>query len=159
MRLACFANRSRIDELEQTFESIAQTRVKLLETWALNQWRFLEDAAFYLSSKTEDEQADALDLLLKRSKDFTELFLVDSVGVTTCSSYREHNGQKLAAPKALELGQVKPFLHGPYVDQKTLTIGASSSKFHDAVTLMFYQPLMGASRTLQCSAGVSQTMY
>lgn len=141
MRLACFANRSRIDELEQTFESIAQTRVKLLETWTLNQWRFLEDAAFYLSSKTQDEQAEALDLLLKRSKDFTELFLVDSTGVTICSSYREHNGQKLTVLKALELGQVRPFLHGPYVDQRTLTIGASSSKFHDAVTLMFYQPL------------------
>ncbi|WP_394152210.1 methyl-accepting chemotaxis protein [Vibrio maritimus] len=141
MRKACFSNRDRITELEQTFESIAQTRVKLLEAWTQNQWRFLEDAAFYLSSKAEDERAEALDLLLRRGKDFTELFLVDEHGSVLSSTSREYIGHQSASKKALDLARNKPFLHGPYVDKKTLDIGPSSSKFHDAVTLMFYQPL------------------
>jgi len=31
-----------------------------------------------------------------------------------------------------------------------LQIGPSSSRFHDAVTLMFYQPLKVAGKTLGC---------
>ncbi len=40
MRRACFLNRSRTEELEQTFESIAHTRVQLLHHWVKNQWGF-----------------------------------------------------------------------------------------------------------------------
>ncbi len=140
MRKSCFSNRHRTRELELTFESIAQTRVKLLETWALNQWRFLEDAAFYLSSKSESERAEALNLLLQRGKDFTELFLVSPNSEIIASTSSVQIGKSVISKKALELGLQKPFLHGPYVDKKTLELGPSSSKFHDAVTLMFYQP-------------------
>lgn len=127
MRRSCFANRHRIQELESTFESIAQTRVKLLEAWAFNQWRFLEDAALYLSSKPESERVEALNLLLQRGKDFTELFLVDSSGVIASSTRRDQIGQSVFSLKALKLGQKAPFLHGPYIDKKTLELGPSSS--------------------------------
>ncbi len=143
MGYACFANRKRTKELEQTFESIAQTRVKLLTTWADNQWRFLSDAAFYLSSKSLEEYGEALALLLERGNDFSELFIVDEYGEISHSTYSSHVGQKDSCPKALKHGRTKPFLQGPFVDPLTLQIGPSSSKFHDAVTLMFFQPLEG----------------
>ncbi|SEG24021.1 methyl-accepting chemotaxis protein [Vibrio hangzhouensis] len=150
MKYACFSNRSRIAELEQTFESIAETRVKLLTTWTENQWRFLEDAAFYLSSKPENEQLDALRLLLERGRDFSELFIVDQSGKTTHSTYAASLGRRVCSVKALEHGITRPFLHGPYIDDNTVKIGPSSSKFHDAVTLMFYQPvnIHGESKVL-----------
>ncbi|MFA0438906.1 chemotaxis protein [Vibrio sp. 10N.286.49.C2] len=141
MKASCFANRNRIGELEKTFESIAETRVKLLTTWAKNQWRFLEDAAFYLSSKPDNEYSEALGLLLERGRDFSELFIVDAADSVSHSTYRAHINTRVTERKALELGRQKNFLHGPYVDALTLKIGPSSSKFHDAVTLMFYQPL------------------
>ncbi|CAH0525851.1 methyl-accepting chemotaxis protein [Vibrio hippocampi] len=142
MRKACFFNRNRTTELEQTFESIAQTRVKLLTTWAENQWRFLDDAAFYLSSKPENEYTDALSLLNERGRDFSELFMVSPDGEVAYSSYLSHVGMKDCSVKAMDLGRKRPLLHGPYVDKLTLDIGPSSSKFHDAVTLMFYQPVI-----------------
>jgi methyl-accepting chemotaxis protein len=143
MKYACFANRKRTLELEQTFESIAQTRVKLLTTWADNQWRFLADAAFYLSSKPQEDYPEALNLLLERGKDFSELFIVDEQNQITHSTYSAHIGANDCSQKALQLGRSKPFLQGPYVDPLTLQIGPSTSKFHDAVTLMFFQPLEG----------------
>nr|WP_244204649.1 methyl-accepting chemotaxis protein [Vibrio rhodolitus] len=146
MRAACFANRRRIRELELTFESIAQTRVKLLDTWTRNQWQFLQDAAFYLSSKSETERVESLNLLLQRGEDFTELFLVETSGTIVSSTSQEQVGRPVFSEKSLKMAQSKPFLHGPYIDNKTLELGASSSKFHDAVTLMFYQPIDAGSK-------------
>ena len=141
MKMSCFANRRRKVELEQTFESIAETRVKLLTTWANNQWRFLEDAAFYLSSKSDKEYSEALTLLLNRSRDFSELFVVNDASRVSHSTYLPQNNEKITQAKALDRGRTQPFLHGPYVDPVTMAIGPSSSTFHDAVTLMFYQPI------------------
>ncbi|WP_428773200.1 methyl-accepting chemotaxis protein [Vibrio sp.] len=142
MKKACYLNRRRVPSLEQTFENIAQTRVKLLTTWAENQWDFLRDAAFYLNTKSPDGYPDALDRLLQRSPDFSELFIVDSRCTISHSSYRASVNQAHRHPQALAEGRQQPFLHGPYIDPVTDTIGPSSSKFHDAVTLMFYQPML-----------------
>ncbi|WP_413285718.1 methyl-accepting chemotaxis protein [Vibrio sp. MA40-2] len=141
MRKACFLNRNRVDELEQTFENIAQTRVNLLQDWANNQWSFLNNAALYLSSKSSEERNRTLTILKERSKDCSELFIVDQNGNTTHSSYSSHINSKLVDDAALLKGLKSPYLHGPFVDDRTLAIGPSSSKFHDAVTLMFYQPI------------------
>lgn len=151
MKASCFANRKRTKELEKTFESIAETRVKLLTAWTTNQWRFLEDATFYLSSKNEQEFSDALKLLLERGRDFTELFIINDTDNVSSSTQPSHTGNKCTSSKALNLGRKQPFLHGPYIDEATLTLGPSSSKFHDAVTLMFYQPFktqQGETRVL-----------
>ncbi|MFA0158204.1 methyl-accepting chemotaxis protein [Vibrio sp. 10N.261.46.A3] len=140
MRRACFLNRSRTEELEQAFESIAHTRVQLLHNWVKNQWDFLEDSAVYLASRTEEQAQGTLASLLKRSTDFSELAIVDAKGVAQASSYHEHIGVTLGDKKALVEGASKRYLHGPYMDQRTLNVGASSSSFHDQVTLMFYVP-------------------
>lgn len=92
MRKACFLNRTRTRELEQTFESIAETRVQLLNNWVKNQWDFLEDAALYVASRTEQQTAETLQRLLNRSPDISELAVVDERGIAQASSYSNHVG-------------------------------------------------------------------
>ena len=42
---SCFVNRSMYCAVEQTFEGIAATRVKLLQNWTNNQWQNLVSTA------------------------------------------------------------------------------------------------------------------
>ncbi|WP_137671468.1 methyl-accepting chemotaxis protein [Agarivorans sp. Toyoura001] len=153
MRKACWLNRERKEQLKQTFESISSTRVKLLHSWANTQWDFLQDAMFYLATKPLEQQPEVLSQLLSRNNDFSELFIVDLQGKVTASSFQPHTGQIAASKQALEQGIAKQFLHGPYQDPRTLAPGASSSKFHDQVTLMFYQPLEVNGQIAGCLCG------
>ncbi|UTT86241.1 methyl-accepting chemotaxis protein [Vibrio pelagius] len=153
MRKACFLNRTRTRELEQTFESIAETRVQLLNNWVKNQWDFLEDAALYVASRTEQQAAETLQRLLNRSPDISELAVVDERGIAQASSYSNHVGYTLTDPKALNQGLKQRYLHGPYVDERTLSVGASSSSFHDQVTLMFYVPFSREDGKPLCLCG------
>ncbi|WP_264875987.1 methyl-accepting chemotaxis protein [Vibrio agarivorans] len=153
MRKACFFNRNRTKELEQTFDSIAHTRVQLLKTWVNNQWHFLEDAALYLSSRREDQTQETLQQLLKRGQDFSELFITDQQGTTIHSSFSRHIGQVIVDDKAHTHGQQKRYLHGPFVDPRSLEVGASSSSFHDEVTLMFYVPFTRSNGEQGCLVG------
>ncbi|PMH46157.1 chemotaxis protein [Vibrio sp. 10N.286.49.B3] len=153
MRKACYLNRTRTQELEVSFQNIANTRVNLLQTWAKNQWSFLADAALYLSSKDSQERAQTLKQLLTRGQDFSELFVVDLEGNTLHSSHQIPPGDIQVSRLALEHGSQQPYLHGPYKDSRTLQLGASSSKFHDAVTLMFYQPFSDETGIQGCLCG------
>jgi methyl-accepting chemotaxis protein len=153
MRKACFHNRHRKQELEETFEGIAQTRVRLLTTWANNQWSFLENAALYLASKSESARTETLQQLVVRGVDFSELFITDTSGTTCYSSEVSHKGANLTDSKALSAGLSAQYLHGPYIDERTQKLGASSSKFHDAVTLMFYQPFTDENGSQCCLCG------
>ena len=45
MGWACRVNRTAYPVIEQTFEAIAETRVKLLNGWALEQWEHLAELA------------------------------------------------------------------------------------------------------------------
>lgn len=153
MRRACRLNRHRKRTLENTFESIAQNRVNILQSWVRTQWDFLQNASFYLSTKSDDEKNAVLSSLLSRNTDFSELCLVDLTGSTTHSSYNQNIKRPLAAPHIIEKAIQAPFLHGPYVDPMTNSIGPSSSTFHDAVTLMFYQPLIVNDEVIGCLCG------
>ncbi|MEZ9980353.1 methyl-accepting chemotaxis protein [Vibrio cyclitrophicus] len=152
MRRACFLNRSRTRELEQAFESIAHTRVKLLHNWVKNQWDFLEDSAVYLASRNEEQAEDTLASLLKRSSDFSELAIIDGKGIAQASSFQEHVGIAIGDKKAISNAKHR-YLHGPYMDSRTLNVGASSSSFHDQVTLMFYVPFSRDDNTQQFLCG------
>ncbi len=153
MRKACWLNRKRKASLEQTFENIANTRVKILTTWAQNQWSFLHDAALNLSTKSENEYQNTLKQLLKRSSDISELFIVSSQGDIIDSTYARQKNNKVPSFAALKEGLTKSFLHGPYRDEMTLAIGKSSSHFHDEVTLMFYQPVELSGNQRGCLCG------
>jgi methyl-accepting chemotaxis protein len=65
------------------------------------------------------------------------------------SSRSGRTGQKHSA-EALARGLQGPFLQGPYRDELTLRYGPTTSRFHDAVTLMFHQPLRAGGKTVGC---------
>ncbi len=81
--------------------------------------------------------------------DVSELFVVDNEGNILLSTSTSRQGKSLSG-SALQAGLKAPFLHGPYVDPVTLELGATTSRFHDAVTLMFYQPLRVMGRVVGC---------
>ncbi len=152
MGWSCWLNRSLYPQVEQTFEGIAQTRVKLLQDWASSQWQHLAELAASIGQDlTPDPQL--LRAKLEQMADFTELFLVNAEGQVTASTFAPRANARDLVPQALARGLREPFLHGPYSDPQTLALGPSTSRFHDAVTLMFYQPLTAGGRAIGCLCG------
>jgi len=149
---ACWLNRNRQKILEQTFTSTAETRVHILKSWVNTQWDFLNDASLYLATKSEQEWQGYLQNLLARNDDFSELFICLSDGTIASSSLNKTITYQLDQD-ILSKGLQSPFLHGPYIDPCTKEIGPSSSLFHDAVTLMFYQPLVVNDVVIGCLCG------
>ena len=141
MRWATFINRRRYPILEQTFESIATTRVQTLIGWANHQWELLEGMVDEVRRELPQPPAELMRHMLARAPDFSEIFIADAQGRVIASSHAARIGTAERLPHVLQADKPARFLHGPYVDRTTQLIGPSSSKFHDAVTLMFYLPL------------------
>ena len=153
MKWSCRLNRSAYPVIEQTFEAIAETRVKLLQNWAREQWDHLAELAATLSRDGGQPGPGLLLEKLAQAEDFSELFVVDPSGAVIASTWNGHAGKSPCNAKALAAGLQAAFLHGPYSDPLTLQIGPSSSRFHDEVTLMFYQPLKADGKVLGCLCG------
>lgn len=141
MGWACWLNSSRYPIMEQTFESIASTRIKLLQQWVKRQWAQLESCSGQLQL-LDDSYDNILRKSLSAMGDCIELFVIDQQGKTLASSYAARIGAQDLVPNAVSAGLSQAFLHGPYKDPQTLTIGKRSSSFHDQVTLMFYLPII-----------------
>ncbi|MCX4189020.1 methyl-accepting chemotaxis protein [Methylophaga sp. OBS3] len=156
MAWSCFLNKDIYADVEHTFEGIAATRVKILEQWSNRIWEEMEQLSETLAESYPSVDAQLLADTLKSQGDFSELFVVCPEGEVLHSTHASHIGRKVSSSrsceKALAKGLEESFLHGPYVDNMTLEIGPSSSKFHDAVTLMFYQPikLNGKTEAVLC---------
>lgn len=150
---SCFVNRSMYSAVEQTFEGIAATRVKLLQNWTNNQWQHLVSTANAINIDDIAACNNVIQDGLKSAQDFSELFIIDTYGKILSSTHGQrvdgHHGEQKAIEQALQ-GQ---FLHGPYTDSDTLAIGRSSSNFHDEVTLMFYQPIICVGKTVGLLCG------
>ena len=150
MKWSCGINRDRYPALENTFESFASTRVKLLTQWATLHWQRLEvlaqQCALQLPQPGDARLTDAARML----KDASELSFVQPDGKVLASSVRSREGSSGLNAQALAQGLKAPFLHGPYIDPVTRTLGPTSSRFHDAVTLMFYQPVIKDGVVLGC---------
>ncbi|WP_331343866.1 methyl-accepting chemotaxis protein [Cellvibrio sp. UBA7661] len=140
MGWACWLNNKRYPIMEQTFESIANTRIKLLQQWVKRQWAQLESCRSQLQL-LDDSAETILRKAWQAMGDCTELFLIDEQGVVISSTYHQRIGKQDLNSRAVSAGLSAPFLHGPYQDQQTLAIGKRSSAFHDQVTLMFYLPI------------------
>lgn len=153
MRWACRLNRSNYSTIEQTFEAIAETRVQLLHSWAQEQWDHLAELADHVARNYDHLERSSLTDKLGQAEDFSELFVIDATGSVVISSWKERSAHPPANLHAFAEGLKAPFLHGPYVDPLTLQIGPSSSRFHDEVTLMFYQPLHIDGKVLGCLCG------
>ncbi|GAA0787330.1 methyl-accepting chemotaxis protein [Marinobacterium sediminicola] len=148
MRKSCWLNRSTLPMVEQTFEGIAEIRVRLLTQWAQTQWELLAALAEQIDTNSPAESAKLFDYKLKQAVDWSELAYVDPEGKVLFSTAPSRIGLSDLNPAAVREGCRAPFLHGPYVDQVTLELGPSSSRFHDAVTLMFYQPVVRGGQTV-----------
>jgi len=141
MYKSCFLNRSTYPSVEKTFEGIAATRVKILEQWVANQWDQMTLLSEQVTGTFPEIDISCLQERLTSAVDVSEFFVIDMNGRVINSTYSLHIGQSDLLTSAVARGVSMPFLHGPYVDPMTLNIGRSSSKFHDEVTLMFYQPI------------------
>ncbi|MDN0076580.1 methyl-accepting chemotaxis protein [Crenobacter sp. SG2303] len=150
MRHACFLNRDRYPAIESTFESFARTRMRILQQWAEQLWQTLDSAATRLAGLMPDAQAAALSDLWNGLPDVTELFVLSRDNIVQTSSTPNRAGQSGPHQGALEQGLQQPFLYGPYRDPVTLTLGPRSSRFHDAVTLLFLLPLRSGKDTIGC---------
>ncbi|MBW0146592.1 methyl-accepting chemotaxis protein [Marinobacter arenosus] len=142
MGWSCFLNRKMYDTNEQIFESIARTRRDALMAWADHKWAFLESLAARLEGQDEAAVTELMHASSGRLREISELFVVDEDGVILESSAAGRRGKRDLPRKAVETGVRSRLLHGPYRDPVTLELGPTTSRFHDAVTLMFYQPVM-----------------
>ncbi len=153
MGWSCYLNKKMYPVVEKTFEGIAATRVKLLHSWANSQWEQMHDLAVESAAYFPEVPQNLLQNRRDGAPDFSELFIIDSDGKVLSSTYAKHEGVSDLDRHAVQQGLQHPFLHGPYVDRLTLEIGPSSSRFHDEVTLLFYQPIVQNGLVVGCACG------
>jgi len=140
-----FLNRARYPALEKAFEGFAATRVGLLQSWAEQVWSLLDGIAAEIEHDFPQVPRALLQARCASLRDASELFVINSAGVVLTSSHAARDGASQSAA-AVAAGLRGRFLHGPYADPATASLPASSSRFHDAVTLMFYRPLTVAGQ-------------
>ena len=139
---SCVINKTTYTAVEQTFEGIAATRVKLLQMWTESHWDHLHTLVGSVDINNVEKSQAILKNKLGSGTDFSEIFIINVEGKILSSSAITRIGKIHDEKKAIKQATKKAFLHGPYIDPVTLEIGPSSSKFHAEVTLMFYEPIM-----------------
>ncbi|MGL4317993.1 MAG: methyl-accepting chemotaxis protein [Pseudomonas sp.] len=149
LRWSCWLNRGQAAQIEKTFSGLAQTRADLLTGWARQYWQELELIGSGLSQAWPSLADAALTRAQAHMPEVAELFVAAPDGRILASSHGPRTGQR-HDPQAIAAGLKAPFLRGPYLDELTLKLGATTSKFHDAVTLMFHQPLRHAGQVVGC---------
>ncbi len=150
---SCLLNRGTYAAVEKTFEGIAATRVKLLTNWTNGLWEHMRVLADEIEPGFPTVDTNRLQQHQQQARHFSEVFVVDTTGRVLASTYASQRGAMLARSDALNAGLRKPFLQGPYFDAITERIGPSTSRFHDGVTLMFFQPLMRSGVAVGCVCG------
>ncbi|WP_027390291.1 methyl-accepting chemotaxis protein [Chrysiogenes arsenatis] len=145
MRWSCALNRHSYKSVEETFEGIAETRVALLQGWTQQKWEYLANIAKLLADDFPNHVESIIKARKAQLREISELFVVDPSGKIIASTQSQRIGKRHEHERALAAGMRQPFLHGPYVDPDTEKFGATTSSFHDAVTLMFCQPIAAAN--------------
>jgi len=153
LKWSSFFNRTTYPAIETIFEGIAATRMKLLILWTENHFSQLSDLACDLAGSFPACSAKILIEKRHALPDFSELFVIDPQGNVLASSHSSRMGKREQNARAIEKGHIAPFLHGPFIDPVTRELGPSTSPFHDAVTLMFYQPIQHEGKTVGCLCG------
>lgn len=151
-------NRRMKADVEDIFEGIANTRMELLKDWTQDYWGHLDRLLGRLHSAESEnagQRADKeiyerlFDASHRRAADFSEIFMLDASHEVIYSTYRKHIGKRHDAASPIHQGlnyardgrEGRKCLYGPYPDPLTLTIGPSTSSFHDKMTLMFILPI------------------
>jgi methyl-accepting chemotaxis protein len=150
MGWSCWLNRKRYPVIEQVFEGVAQSRARVLQSWVSAQWDHIAEMADTLGAGFAEVGAGVLESKRAQMAELSELFVIDAHGKVLASTCQAHVGMQDLDPRAIAQGLQQQFLHGPYRDPLTERLGASTSRFHDAVTLMFYQPVRFEGEVLGC---------
>ncbi len=159
-------NSQLVDDVEDIFEGIAETRVDVLKDWTGECWRHLERLSEQIISiesnvspngKTDSRQGYGevwmrlFETTYSRASDLTEIFLLDAQGTVVHSTYSSHIGREYEEGSLIakglnyskgDGGAPRNCLFGPYGDPLTVEIGSRSSAFHDKMTLLFIQPII-----------------
>jgi len=141
MAWSCYLNRGMYQTNEQIFENLARTRRDALISWAEHKWSFLETLAARLDGASIESADAEVARSTGRLREISELFLVAESGEVLASSTCSRVGACDLPPAAVRWGTGERFLHGPYCDPVTERLGKTTSRFHDPVTLMFYEPV------------------
>ncbi|MGP7818222.1 methyl-accepting chemotaxis protein [Niallia sp. 01092] len=158
---SCKLNKKMTASVEEIFEGIAKTRLAVLTEWANEQWDYLAKTSMEMDRISQENFSLYLNNKLKKSKDFTELFLLNTDKQVEASTYFQHKGvsytnhQDNYYRKAIDnvIESSEPLLYGPFTDSLTLEIGPRTSKFHDEVTLLFLQPVFNQGSLKYILAG------
>ena len=140
-------NKGTVQQKEEIFESIARTRVNLLQGWTKDRWASLDTRAYEILNIAPNYLNQYLVESKNKSTYFTELFLLNKDIEVFASSFPTHIGTSYKNTQVYEKAVAsvwqsgKPLLYGPFIDPITLEIGPRTSKFHDEVTLLFLQPV------------------
>lgn len=159
-------------DVERTFEGISETRRQILIDWTTDLWKVMERTSVQLVEKMCQHQAietywnqecvgSILQKAYDQSIDLTELFVLSNEMKVVASTFESHLNHYYVeeetigrAVKYISRSQwQKPLLLGPYCDSLTLHIGARSSSFHDAVTLLFMKPIIHEGNVLALLCG------
>lgn len=78
MGWACWINNARYGQLEEIFDSLADTRMRLLQQWCDNQWTTLQSISRDLEDAAQPTSQAQLNKLKGKLADASELFLLDA---------------------------------------------------------------------------------
>ncbi|KOA21186.1 methyl-accepting chemotaxis protein PctC [Clostridium homopropionicum DSM 5847] len=152
LKISHFINSNLQQESEKVFEGIVRGRKRALENWFEDRWNELElvlDTINAYLDKDEVKSEKLLEIITDKKeqfKDFSEIFFINSQGKVSFSSYTANMGKDLKDfPNYIRGMEGKPLMYGPYIDEESLKIGESNSKFFDQVTLMFSLPFYNES--------------
>ncbi|QHT59251.1 methyl-accepting chemotaxis protein [Paenibacillus lycopersici] len=144
-------------DVAEIFESIADTRMELLQAWTAEYWSHLERLQAQLAERNARDQRDEpfLEQMFAetraRAVDFSEIFLLDGEGKVVCSTDNRSRGEHYGSADspiapgltyARGVAEGRKCLFGPYADPWTLKLGPSTSAFHDKMTLLFISPIV-----------------
>jgi methyl-accepting chemotaxis protein len=138
--MSCIVNRGHIPRIEKTFAGMVATRINIMTQWANQHWARLSYIAAEIEQKWPDDLSEYLLRFHSVNREASEVFVINLANEILASTASERVG-KSAHPIPLQYLQF-PFLLGPYCDEYTAKLGATTSRFHDQVTLMFYQPIL-----------------
>ncbi|MBW7460116.1 cache domain-containing protein, partial [Paenibacillus sepulcri] len=148
------------EDVEDSFEGIADTRMNLLQAWTAEYWDHLDRLSGQLSALRQGASILSADNQTiwerlftgthTRASDFSEIYLLNAAGKVVFSTCESHIGQLYGKEDPIaggisysrETKEGRKCLFGPYADPWTLKIGPSSSSFHDKMTLLFITPIM-----------------
>ncbi|MBB3068894.1 methyl-accepting chemotaxis protein [Paenibacillus baekrokdamisoli] len=153
-------NTAMTEDVGDIFEGIADTRMNVLKAWTTEYWDHLDRLLGHMAIQhqgeslfNEDDQTvweRSFAAAQTRASDFSEIFLLNAEGSVVFSTDHRHRGVIYGADGIITPGltytravaEGRKCLYGPYADPWTITIGPSSSSFHDKMTLLFITPII-----------------